>query len=241
MTCNLRVKSFAIHLPLLKKYIEAIQWIYGLATHLSLLDDLVSWKQTLAVSLSSPSQALEAQLKDIKGKVLGVLCRMVTATDLLSAVGRHLLALSGLLLVLLSTGLFMKRFLEPCAWKFENIYITRQFVRFDERERRQQRPCVLPLSKKERKKYVVIPSFWLTPKERRHLGLFFLPILTHLYVWMLFAAIDFLLYRLISSVSKHFQSLPALELHLRLHREVGAHRQFPRRLRVVGWFVCKRS
>ncbi|KAM5314648.1 dendritic cell-specific transmembrane protein isoform 3-T3 [Glossophaga mutica] len=220
MTCNLRAKSFSIHLPLLKRYIEAIQWIYSLTTHLSLFDDLVSWNQTLAVSLFSPSQALEAQLNATKGEVLGVLYKMVTTTEMLSSLGQPLLALAGLLLVLLGTGLFMKRFLDPHGWKFENIYITRQFVQFDERERHQQRPCVLPLNKKERKKYVVIPSFRLTPKERKNLGLFFLPILTHLYIWVLFAAIDFLLYWLIFSVSRHFQSLPALEVHLKLHREI---------------------
>uniref|UniRef100_G1P2B2 Dendrocyte expressed seven transmembrane protein n=1 Tax=Myotis lucifugus TaxID=59463 RepID=G1P2B2_MYOLU len=219
MTCNIRAKSFSVHLPLLQRYIEAIQWIYGLATHLDLFDGLVSWNQTLAVSLFSPSQALEAQLNDTKGQVVGVLYQMVTAAEVLSSLGRQLLALAGLLLVLLGTGLFMKRFLDPCGRKFENVYITRQFVRFDEGERHQQRPCVLPLSKKERKKYVVIPSFGLTPKERKNLGLFFLPILTHLYLWVLFAAVDFLLYRLVFSVSRHFQNLPSLEVHLKLHRE----------------------
>ncbi|XP_004402429.1 PREDICTED: dendritic cell-specific transmembrane protein [Odobenus rosmarus divergens] len=219
MTCNLRAKSFSIHFPLLKRYIEAIQWIYGLAPHLNLFDDLISWNQTLAVSLFSPTEALEAQLNDTKGQALGVLYQMVTATEVLSSLGRQVLALVGLLLVLLGTGLFMKRFLDPCSWKFENIFITKQFVRFDEMERHLERPCVLPLNKKERKKYVVIPSFRLSPKERRNLGLFFLPILTHLYIWVLFAAIDYLLYRLIFSVSEHFQSLPGLEVHLKLHRE----------------------
>ncbi|XP_011371580.1 dendritic cell-specific transmembrane protein [Pteropus vampyrus] len=154
MTCNLRAKSFSIHFPLLERYIKALQWIYGLATHQSLLDDLVSWKQTLEVSLLSPSQALEAQLNDTKGKVLGVLYQTVTATKALSSLWQQLLALTGLLLVLLGTGLFLKRYLDPCGWKFENVYITRQFVQFDERERHRQRPCVLPLNKKERKKFI---------------------------------------------------------------------------------------
>ncbi|XP_003782467.1 dendritic cell-specific transmembrane protein isoform X1 [Otolemur garnettii] len=219
MTCNLRAKSFSIHFPLLKKYIEAIQWIYGLTTPLSLFDDLVSWNQTLAVSLFSPSHILEAQLNDTKGEVLRVLCQMTTTTEVVSSLGQKLLALTGLLLVLLGTGLFMKRFLGPGGWKYENIYITRQFVQFDERERHQQRPCVLPLNKKERRKYVVIPSFGLTPKERKNLVLFFLPILTHLLIWVLFAAVDYLLYRLIFSVSKQFRSLPGFEVHLKLHGE----------------------
>ncbi|XP_077023563.1 dendritic cell-specific transmembrane protein [Tamandua tetradactyla] len=220
MTCNLRAKSFSIHLPLLKKYIEAIQWLYGLASQLHLFDDLVSWNQTLAVSLFSPNETLEAQLNGTKGEILGAMYEMMATAQMWSSLGQKLLAIAGLVMVLLSTGLFMKRFLGPGGRKFENIYITRQFIRFDEREKHQQRPCVLPLNKKERKKYVVIPSFWLTPKERKNLGLFFLPILTHLSIWVLFAAIDYLLYQLIFSVSNQFQSLPGLEVHLKLHPEV---------------------
>nr|XP_017196964.2 dendritic cell-specific transmembrane protein [Oryctolagus cuniculus] len=219
MSCNLRAKSFSIHFPLLEKYIEAIQWIYSQAASLTLFGDLVSWNQTLAVSLYGTKHALEAQLNDTKGQVLSVWCQVMTMTETLSSLGQKLLCFAGLLLLLLSTGLFMKRFLGPCGCKFENIYITRQFIRFDEKERHEQRPCVLPLSKKERKKYVVVPSFWLTHKERKNLGLFLLPVLTHLSIWVLFAATDYLLYRLLSSVSKQFQSLPGLQVHLRLHRE----------------------
>uniref|UniRef100_A0A8C2LZN1 Dendrocyte expressed seven transmembrane protein n=1 Tax=Cricetulus griseus TaxID=10029 RepID=A0A8C2LZN1_CRIGR len=219
MTCNIRAKSFSIHLPLLTRYSEALQWIYGLATPLNLLDDLVSWNQTLVVSLFSPRHTLEAHMNDTKGEVLGALSHMVVVTELLSSWGQKLLALAGLLLILVGTGLFMKRFLGPCGRKYENVYITRRFVQFDEKERRRQRPCVLPLSKKERKKYIIIPSLRLTRKERRSLGLFFLPVLTHLYMWVLFAAVDYLLYRLVSSVSKQLQSLPGLEVHLKLRGE----------------------
>ncbi|XP_063462686.1 dendritic cell-specific transmembrane protein isoform X1 [Pan paniscus] len=241
MTCNLRAKSFSIHFPLLKKYIEAIQWIYGLATPLSVFDDLVSWNQTLAVSLFSPSHVLEAQLNDSKGEVLSVLYQMATTTEVLSSLGQKLLAFAGLSLVLLGTGLFMKRFLGPCGWKYENIYITRQFVQFDERERHQQRPCVLPLNKEERRKYVIIPTFWPTPKERKNLGLFFLPILIHLCIWVLFAAVDYLLYRLIFSVSKQFQSLPGFEVHLKLHGEVGPTGTSHGLSRLFAGLSCKRS
>ncbi|XP_004680060.1 PREDICTED: dendritic cell-specific transmembrane protein [Condylura cristata] len=219
MTCNLKAKSLSIYFPLLQGYIEAIQWLHGLTMHLNLFADLVSWKHWLDVSLSSPTQALETQLNDTRGRVLGALCQMLTTTEVLCAVGWQLLSLMGLLLLLLSTGLFMERFLNPCSLKFETIYITRKFIQYDDRERQGERPCVLPLTKRERKKYVIIPSFWLTPKERKNLGLFFFPILAHLGIWVLFAAIDYLLYRLIFSVSQHFQRLPGLEVHLKLHRE----------------------
>ncbi|XP_047378592.1 dendritic cell-specific transmembrane protein [Sciurus carolinensis] len=226
MTCNLRAKSFSIHFPLLKKYIEAIHWIYGLATPLNLFDDLVSWNQTLVVSLFSPNHVLETQLNNTKGEVLRVLHPMTAMTEVLCSLGQKLLAFAGLFLVLLGTGLFMKRFLGPCGCKFENIYITKKFIQFDEKERLRQRPCVLPLNKRERKKYVVIPSLQMTPKERKNLELFFLPVLTHLYIWVLFTAADYLLYQLIFSVSKQFQSLPGLEVHLKLHREKQGAQDF---------------
>ncbi|XP_004607737.2 dendritic cell-specific transmembrane protein [Sorex araneus] len=219
MTCNLQAKSLAVHIPLLRQYTEALRWLYGLATSLHIFDDLVSWNQMLTVSLSSPSQALEAQLNDTKGHVLGTWYQVASATEVLSTLGRQVLAVAGLILVLLSTGFFMKRFLDPTGVKFENIYISRQFALFDERERLQQRPCVLPLSRKERKKYVLIPSFWRTPKERKSLGLFFLPVFPHFSLWVLFAATDYLLYRLLGSLSTHFHSIPGLEVCLKLHRE----------------------
>lgn len=222
LMCNLRAKSFAVHFPLLKQYTEALRWLYGLATAPNVFDDLVSWNQTLAVSLLSPSHALEAQLNHTKGQVLGTWYQMVSATGVLSTLGQRVLTMVGLALVLLSTGFFMKRFLDPAEGSFDNIYITRQFVLFDERERRQHRPSVLPLSRKERKKYVLIPSLWRTSKERKSLGLFFLPVFPHVYLWVLFAAADYLLYRLLVSVSTHFRSTPGLEVHLKLLREVGA-------------------
>ncbi|XP_004642329.1 dendritic cell-specific transmembrane protein [Octodon degus] len=216
MTCNLRAKSFSVHFPLLKRYIEAIQWIYGLATPQNPFDDLVSWNHSLEVSLSSSSHALEAQLKDTKGEVLGVLYHMVTMAEAVSSLGQKLLACTGLLLLLLGTGLFLKRVLGPRGWKYENVYITRHFVLFDEEQRRQQRPCVLPLSRKERGTYAIVPSFRLTPRDRRALGLFLLPVLAHLCMWVLFAAMDYLLYRLLRSVGRQLQSLPGLEVHLQL-------------------------
>ncbi|XP_072459407.1 dendritic cell-specific transmembrane protein isoform X2 [Notamacropus eugenii] len=225
MTCNLSIKSFTIHFPLLNKYIEAIQWLYSLVTDVILLEDIVSWNHTLAMSIFSPSKAFEIRLNDTKGEILSVIDHVTTVTEVVSSLGQGLLTITGFALVLRSTGLFMKRFLGPRSCRFENIYITRHFIQFDESERHHKRSCVLPLNKQERKKYILIPSICLTPKEKRSLGLFFLPILTNLYVWAMFAAMDYGLYQLISSVNKHLQNLPGMEVHLKLYDEL--HFWFP--------------
>uniref|UniRef100_F7CH07 Dendrocyte expressed seven transmembrane protein n=1 Tax=Monodelphis domestica TaxID=13616 RepID=F7CH07_MONDO len=224
ITCNLRIKSFMIYFPLLKKYIEAIKWLYRLVTDISLFEEIVSWDHTLNVSLLSLSEAFEIRLNDTKGEILSVIDHVTTVTEVLSSLGQGLLTIAGFALVLFSTGLFMKRFLGSRSHKFENIYITKRFIQFDESERHQKRPCILPLNKQERKKYIIIPSFCLAPKEKRSLGLFFLPILTNLYIWAVFAAMDYGLYQLLSSVNKHFQNLPGMEVHLKLSNEVkGNH------------------
>ncbi|XP_074063596.1 dendritic cell-specific transmembrane protein [Macrotis lagotis] len=224
ITCNLSIKSFIILFPFLNKYIEAIKWLYSLVTDINLFEEIVSWNHTLDLSVLSPSKAFEIRLNDTKGEILSVIDHVTTVTEVVSSLGQGLLTIIGFALVLLNTGLFMRRFLGPHSHRFENIYITKHFIQFDESERHQKRPCVLPLNKQERKKYIIIPSIYLTSKEKRNLGLFFLPILTNLYVWTLFAAIDYGLYQLISSVNKHLPNLPGMEVHLKLYNEVkGNH------------------
>lgn len=48
---------------------------------------------------------------------------------------------------------------------------------------------------------------------------FFLPVVIHLCIWLLFAAVDYLFYWLIIYVNKHLQELPDLEIHLRLSQQ----------------------
>uniref|UniRef100_F7FQL5 Dendrocyte expressed seven transmembrane protein n=2 Tax=Ornithorhynchus anatinus TaxID=9258 RepID=F7FQL5_ORNAN len=220
ITCNLRAQGISIHMPLLQKYIEALYWIYDQGTSLcNPFGDIVSLNHTLAVSVFSSSEAFEAKLNDTREEVLNMVDHISTTVETASSLVQGLLAIAGLAFVLLGTGLFMRRFLGSRTGKFKNIYITKNFIQFDEQERLQRRPCVLPLSRKERKKYVVIPSFCPTPRERRSLGLFFLPIVANFYIWVSIVAMDYLLYRLILSVSKHLQNLPILEVHLTLHDE----------------------
>ena len=55
---------------------------------------------------------------------------------------------------------------------------------------------------------------------------FFLPVVIHLCIWLLFAAVDYLFYWLIIYVNKHLQELPDLEIHLRLSQQVSTYLYF---------------
>ncbi|NXO74704.1 DCST2 protein, partial [Phainopepla nitens] len=63
---------------------------------------------------------------------------------------------------------------------FDNIYITRRFVELDLRCAEQGRPTVLPLSARERGRYLPPGALWLTKRERRQYGLQLFRFLRHM-------------------------------------------------------------
>uniref|UniRef100_A0A8D0GZQ4 Dendrocyte expressed seven transmembrane protein n=1 Tax=Sphenodon punctatus TaxID=8508 RepID=A0A8D0GZQ4_SPHPU len=213
ISCNLKAQKFTF----LNQYIDAIRWILR-HSKLSgnLFEGVVSLHDGLNVSCSISDDSLKQKLNNTKLQIQNVANSITSILVVQPYVSKRLLPLIGILLVLWGTHLFIRKFLDTHNTKFKNTYITDSFIKFDEQQRQQQKPCVLPLSKKEMKKYVVVPSFCQTPKERKSIRRFFLPVLANLCIWALFAGIDYLIYWLIFSVNKHLQDIPELEVHLNL-------------------------
>ncbi|XP_044277944.1 dendritic cell-specific transmembrane protein [Varanus komodoensis] len=206
-------------------YIEAIRWIYHQTKNLSNpFKDVVSLESKLNVSYSVSDEDLKLRLNKTKLYIENITNQISSLLTLQSYLGKKVLPLLGMAFILLGTYLFIRKFLSPHNLKFKNAYITNEFIRYNEKLRQQQKPSVLPLSKEERKLYTVVPSFCQTRKDRKHTARFFLPVLTNLCIWALFAAVDYLLYWLIFSVSKHLQDLPELEVHLKLYYHKNAYK-----------------
>ncbi|NXX47083.1 DCSTP protein, partial [Tricholaema leucomelas] len=203
ITCHLECEQFA----LIKYYVEAVKLIYEAAR---LPPELLRDEFTPSYSISD--HALKRELNDTKQAIQKVASQVSFMLTLVSCIGQKILPLVGIFLASFGTGLFIKRFVGSCSAKFMNIYITKQFIAFDECQKQQQRPCLLPLNREERKTYVTIPSFCLTRKDRKNMQCFFLPVIVNLCTWLLFAAVDYLLYWLIISVNKHLQEVPDLEI-----------------------------
>ncbi|OXB66662.1 hypothetical protein ASZ78_014228 [Callipepla squamata] len=214
ITCHLEYETF----DLLKYYIEAVKWIYKMA---NLPTNLfaVPVKHEFTPSYSILDDTLKQELNDTKQEIQRVAKPISFMLNILPCIGQKVLPIVGILLVFLGTVLFIKHFVGSHNAKFKNTYITKRFITFDEHQKQQQRPCLLPLTKKERKNYVTIPSFSFTRKERKQMQHFFLPVVIHLCVWLLFAAVDYLFYWLIFYVNKHLQELPDLEIQLRLSQQ----------------------
>ncbi|XP_068017366.1 dendritic cell-specific transmembrane protein [Melanerpes formicivorus] len=206
ITCHLEDEQFT----LIKYYVEAVKWIYEAARLPPELSVLL--RDEFTPSYSITDDALKQELNSTKQAIQKVVNQVSFMLTLLPWVGQRVLPVVGIFLASFGAGLFIKKFVGSCSDKFLNIYITKQFIAFDEHQKQQQRPCLLPLNRKERKKYVAVPSFCLTGKDRKNMQCFFLPVIVNLCIWLLFAAVDHLFYWLITSVNKHLQEVPDLEI-----------------------------
>lgn len=218
ITCHLEYEQFA----LIKYYVEAVKWIYEAAKlSTELPKHIVLLRHEFTPSYSISDDALKQELNDTKQEIQKVVKQISFMLTILPYIGQKVLPIVGILLASFGTGLFIKKFVGSHSAKFKNTYITKQFIAFDEHQKQEQRPCLLPLNRKERKDYVAIPSLCLTKKDRKNMQYFFLPIIIHLSIWLLFAAVDYLFYWLIISVNKHLQEVPDLEIQLSLFQQVS--------------------
>ncbi|NWU29614.1 DCSTP protein, partial [Dyaphorophyia castanea] len=213
ITCHLKHEQFA----LIKYYVEALKWIYEAAKlPAELPKDIVVLKHEFTPSYSISDDALKQELNDTEQEIQRMANQISFMLTILPYIGQKVLPIVGVFLVSFGTGLFIKKFVGSHSTKYKNTYITKQFIAFDEHQKQQQRPCLLPLNRKERKDYVTIPSFFFTRKDRKKMLCSFLPVIIHLCIWLLFVAVDSLFYLLIISVNKYLQEVPDLDIQLSL-------------------------
>ncbi|NXU45147.1 DCSTP protein, partial [Drymodes brunneopygia] len=213
ITCHLKHEQFA----LIKYYVEAIKWIYEVAKlPAELPEDMMVLKHEFTPSYSISDDALKQELNDTEQEIQRIVNQISFMLTILPYIGQKVLPIFGVFLISFGTGLFIKKFVGSHSFKFKNTYITKQFIAFDEHQKQQQRPCLLPLNRKERKDYMTIPSFYFTRKDRKKMLYSFLPLIIHLCIWILFSAVDSLFYLLIISVNKYLQEVPDLDIQLSL-------------------------
>ncbi|NWI45275.1 DCST2 protein, partial [Picathartes gymnocephalus] len=80
---------------------------------------------------------------------------------------------------------------------FDNVYITRHFVELDLRCAEQGKPTVLPLSVRERGRYIPPGALWLSKKERRQYGLQLFGFLRHVLLGLSIILADYSIFWLL--------------------------------------------
>ncbi|NXO78191.1 DCST2 protein, partial [Sitta europaea] len=80
---------------------------------------------------------------------------------------------------------------------FDNVYITRRFVELDLRCAEQDKPTVLPLSVRERGRYIPPGALWLSKRERRQYGLQLFGFLRHVLLGLSIILADYSIFWLL--------------------------------------------
>ncbi|XP_072891594.1 dendritic cell-specific transmembrane protein [Hemitrygon akajei] len=171
---------------LLSRYKEVMEWISkhkvskNIFVHIA--DDLKIYHtvndDAIRIKLNETSINIGNQAKDI-----------ISMLSSFSRVCKLSIALICLLLALLFTWFYIRRFLTDI--KFENNFITNQFLKFDEKQKEAGKPHLLQLTKKENKNFIRIPALCLSKMELRIMARFLAPVLSHLCIWIMLIMLDY--------------------------------------------------
>uniref|UniRef100_A0A4W5NJA1 Dendrocyte expressed seven transmembrane protein n=1 Tax=Hucho hucho TaxID=62062 RepID=A0A4W5NJA1_9TELE len=191
MVCNLQAKRVSIDTTPFCNYVRMLRWVgdalraftdFGVA-------ELVS---DLEVTSRGDSEKLRERLVGAERTLNGTAKSIWAAVDTLSSVGQRLFPAFSFLLLMGFTVLHLRRYRHNK--KYENVYITRTFINFDEKQKAEGRPPVLPLTPKEARRYITIPSHRLSATEGKTMLKFSFPVFTHCLAWVLFIGVDVLMF-----------------------------------------------
>ncbi|KAL6462284.1 hypothetical protein MHYP_G00287060 [Metynnis hypsauchen] len=221
LLCTVEEKLVAINLPPLQNYIQMLTYVArqfkkGLQEYETIGNYYTDYSFIPTVHSQNFTNKLaeaERALNETTESVLAVI-------DTVSSTGKKVSPVLGVVVLVILTALYLWRFRSDP--KHNNIFITRNFIKYDENQRLQGKPSVLPLSKKEAKSYVMVPSAGFTKKDAKAMLKFSIPIITHSLAWLFFVGVDALLYWIIIILKKRLEELEPLHVPVALEIEKGA-------------------
>uniref|UniRef100_A0A3Q3KU32 Dendrocyte expressed seven transmembrane protein n=1 Tax=Mastacembelus armatus TaxID=205130 RepID=A0A3Q3KU32_9TELE len=210
MTCNLKAKKASIAAPF-RSYVEMLKWIGNMLKGITDLG-IVNLDSKLQVSLES--EKLKEQLTEAEQKLNETVKYAQSLMKTVSSVTDRMFPAISFLVLMMFIALHIKKYRNNM--KYENRFISSRFVHFDEKEKAEGRPHVLPLTPEERKLYPSVPSTHTTSRERKAVLKFGFPIVSHVVAWVIFITVDALLYCFIQIVTTKLSELEPLHVPLLL-------------------------
>uniref|UniRef100_A0A3P9JWT6 Dendrocyte expressed seven transmembrane protein n=1 Tax=Oryzias latipes TaxID=8090 RepID=A0A3P9JWT6_ORYLA len=210
MTCNLKAKKEAIIGPF-GNYIEMLKTIGRLLKGITDLG-VLNLDSKLKVSPRLESEKFNFSLSEAQQKLNKTVEYAQALMETVTSVTHKLFPAISILLLVLFIALHMKRYCSDM--KYKNKFISRKFVLFDEKQKAEGKPHILPLTPKEEKLYTHILSISPTQKERRRMMKFGMPILSHSAVWVLFIAVDALMFYFVDVITKRVSDIEPFHVPL---------------------------
>lgn len=216
MICNLKAKKAAIIAPL-KRYKEMLQWVSCMLTWKPDLGVLKLHSQS-KITTRLASEEFEAKLTEAEHKLNETVRYAQSVMHVVSSVTEKMFPAISFLVLLMIIVLHVRRF--HTNMKYKNKTISSGFVAFDEKQRVEGKPHVLPLTTEEEKLYSV-PSIRPTFRDRRAMLKFGIPVMSQLVIWVVFISVDTLMYWFVAIVTTKLSELEPFHVRLLMNIKVS--------------------
>lgn len=210
MICNLKAKKASIVAPF-RSYVKMLEWIGGVLKGVTDLG-VVNLDSKLKVSPRIESEVFRLKLSEAEQKLNETVRYVQGVMETVSSVTDKMFPAISFLVLMMFIALRIKKYCSDM--KYENYFISRKFVLFDEKQKAEGKPHVLPLTPKEEKLYAFIPSACPTPKDGKAMLKFGAPVMSHFVAWAIFIMVDALLYCFVDIVTKTLSELKPFHVPL---------------------------
>lgn len=226
IVCNLENKRISLKVMPFAYYVKALYAIYQNAKldFFNPFNDVVKLTDDFQCNVKISDDKLKTVLTETKHQIQDLSSNISTQLNIITFFGRIAFLLIGVSIILIGSVIFLRKFLARDNAKYENVYITKRFMEYNESRRQRNMGCVLPLNKTERDVYITIPSLKTSRKQKQKMVMFLIPVMTNVFIWILISVLDFMLYWLILTVSKNLESLHPIEVPIKISSAVSIQR-----------------
>ncbi|XP_039593315.1 dendritic cell-specific transmembrane protein isoform X2 [Polypterus senegalus] len=214
LMCNLEVQKNFINVSLIAKYEGLIKWIFQAwkaSVEIGIMVVNVDMKGKVTISSNSWTEKFDASKDRLKIFAQNALFVLEMISNIANISQKMFFALSSLL-VLIHLTMYLRKYLNNK--EFENIYITKRFMDFDEKVKAAGKPHVLPLTEKEKKTYITINFSSLSIKSVKTMKKFFIPVFIDITTWLSLMGVDYFLYWLILRTNVYFRTFSPVDVPL---------------------------
>uniref|UniRef100_A0A8C7GM76 Dendritic cell-specific transmembrane protein-like domain-containing protein n=1 Tax=Oncorhynchus kisutch TaxID=8019 RepID=A0A8C7GM76_ONCKI len=187
LVCNMEKKRVLLDVSPINNYVNLLRWV-GEKLNKFIDFGVVKYESSFTVGHSVESNDLTVKLQDAVRTLNTTEKSAEVCIDLVMAVFQRGVPVLGVTLVIITTTLFLRKYF--CNLKYQNTFITSRFIRYDDQQRAEGKPYLLPLSPEEADQFRSIPSARFTRREGYTMLWFLVPVLTHLPTWLLFISLD---------------------------------------------------
>uniref|UniRef100_A0A3Q3E5C2 Dendrocyte expressed seven transmembrane protein n=1 Tax=Labrus bergylta TaxID=56723 RepID=A0A3Q3E5C2_9LABR len=210
MICNLRAKKEAIVAPF-SSYVKVLKWVGNMLKGVTDLG-VFNLDSQLTVLPRLESKHFREKLMEAEQKLNVTVKYVQSFVNTVSSVSDRMFPAMSFLVLMVFIVLHIKHFCNDM--KYKNRFISSKFVSFDEKQKAEGKPYVLPLTPEEEKLYSPVTSACPTTKDGRAMLKFGIPVVHHFISWVIFITVDGLLYCFVDIVTTKLSQLEPFHVPL---------------------------